>query len=271
MRNYPDYIIEQSEIDAPVYGQVAEYTIPHSIPYFNSDNYTGGSSYPSNALESQNAIQTPLIGGGSKLKTKLAEDVKKLFIRDMKRLLPKKTVKKIEEVYEKHKKEIQMFMGDVIMDKMVGGSYHGGAVECGENQYKSGDKCYDKEKRQTGKFDKTKFIEEQKLESKKNIADAPLVAPKPKAPTIVKDTVDDANKNVVVIPQAKDSEKSEDGFIDKFKTAVTPPERGYIFGTDESDLSDPRAWVDSVASIAVATARGVETVFEALDPFSWFL
>ena len=290
MRNYPDYIIEQTEIDAPVYGQVAEYTIPHPIPYFGSETYSGGASYPSNALESQESIKTPLyrknmldpkkestvfenskepiIGGSAKLKKKLKEDVKKLFMRDMKKKFTKKSAKQIEAVYKKHKAEIQSFITDVIVDEIRGGSYHGGA-ECGADQYKSGDKCYDKQQRQTGKFDKDKFLEEQKLESKKNIADAPIVAPKPIERKMVKDTVDDANKTITLIPQVSDADKS-DGFIDDFSKAVTPPDRGPIFNTTGDDISDPKAWIDTIANIAVGTAKGLETIWDALDPGSWF-
>jgi hypothetical protein len=75
-----------------------------------------------------------------------------------------------------------------------------------------------------------------------------------------KRTADAANP----LPQPKPQNKDEKNFFEKFATAVTPEESGPIFGTDESDLTDPRAWVDSAANIFLGTARGVATIFDAL-------
>jgi hypothetical protein len=75
-----------------------------------------------------------------------------------------------------------------------------------------------------------------------------------------KRTADAANP----LPQPKPQNKDEKNFFEKFSAAVTPEESGPIFGTDESDLSDVRAWVDSAANIFLGTARGVATIFDAL-------
>ena len=278
MTGYPSYIIKQEEMDAPVYGQPAMYSISQPVPFYESNTLSGGGScggsYPYVALEEQHAIQTPLyrknmldpksesspvygnskspmMGGAvsKKMKKKLTEEVKKLFIRDMKKKYPNQTVKKIKDVYKKNKKKIENHMTEIIADNfMMAGA-------CGSNQYQSGSECYDKQERQSGPFDRDKFFEEQKVESDRNLADAPLVAPKPFAVgREVRDNTDKSNENFVVIPQSDDADSGD----------------GPIYGTDGTDLSDPKAWLDTVANIALGTAKGVKTVWDVLNPFSWF-
>jgi hypothetical protein len=66
------------------------------------------------------------------------------------------------------------------------------------------------------------------------------------------------------MPSPKPQPKNEKDFFSKFSAAVTPSESGPIFGTSGSDITDPRDWIDTIGSIALGTARGVESIFDAL-------
>ena len=43
-----------------------------------------------------------------------------------------------------------------------------------------------------------------------------------------------------------------------------------IFGTDGSDITDPKAWADTLYNIGRGTATGIKNIFDALSPLSWF-
>ena len=186
---------------------------------------------------------------------------KEMFLRDMKRRFPNISDKRIMEVFEKNKSDIKSLVTDAIVDMM---EVRGGA-DCGPNQYTSGDRCFDKQPRME-KFDKDQFFMEKKREadSKDRKDDgsvmAPLARPLPSKDMGTKTSADPANP----LPNPKPQDNSEKNFVDKFSAAVTPSEKGPIFGTDGRDISDPKAWVDSLANIFVSTADGVGTIFSAL-------
>ena len=186
---------------------------------------------------------------------------KEMFLRDMKRRFPNISDKRIMEVFEKNKSDIKSLVTDAIVDMM---EVRGGA-DCGPNQYTSGDRCFDKQPRME-KFDKDQFFMEKKREADaKDRKDdgsvmAPLARPLPSKDMGTKTSADPANP----LPNPKPQDNSEKNFVEKFSAAVTPSEKGAIFGTDGRDISDPKAWVDSLANIFVSTADGVGTIFEAL-------
>ena len=198
-------------------------------------------------------------------KKMLTKSVRELFIRDMKKLKPSATEKKIMEIFSKHKKEILGRAGDAIIDMlfMRGGAHYGGQV-CNEDEFRSGDKCYKKQERMD-KFDRDAFLAAQKKEKDENVR-KPDAGPVPSMSADTKPTADAANALPAPMPQDKDERE----FVDKFSSAITPGDRGSVFGTDKSDLADPRAWVDTIADIAKGTVDGLATIFEALDPMSWF-
>jgi len=198
-------------------------------------------------------------------KKMLSKKVRDLFIRDMKKLKPNATEKKIIKIFNEHKKEILGRAGDAIIDMlfMRGGAHYGGQV-CDEDEFRSGDKCYKKQERMV-KFDRDAFLAAQKKEADENVR-KPDAGPVPSMSTETKPTADAANP----LPAPKPQDKDEREFVDKFSAAITPGDRGSVFGTDKSDLSDPRAWVDTIVDIAKGTVDGVATIFEALDPMSWF-
>ena len=193
-----------------------------------------------------------------KLITELTKD---LFIRDMKKKYPRRSLKEIKSAYQKYKKDIESIMTDAIVDSM---KIRGGA-DCAANQYSSGDRCYNKQERPDN-FDRNKFDAEQKRQAASNQRkdDGMVKMPDPiattKLDTTTRRTIGPANP----MPSPKPQPKNEKDFVSKFSAAVTPPDSGPIFGTDGSDITDPRAWVDTIGNIAVGTFKGVESIFDAL-------
>ena len=193
-----------------------------------------------------------------KLITELTKD---LFIRDMTKKYPRRSLTQIKSAYKKFKKDIESIMTDAIVDSM---KIRGGA-DCAANQYSSGDKCYNKESRPDN-FDRTKFDAEQKrqMASNQRRDDGLVKMPDPivttKLDTRTRSFANPANP----MPSPKPQPKNEKDFVSKFSAAITPPDSGAIFGTDGSNISDPKAWVDTIANIAVGTFKGVESIFDAL-------
>ncbi len=183
-----------------------------------------------------------------------------MFIRDMSRKYPKVSKEKILDAFKRYKDDIFAVMTDAILDAM---KMRGGKM-CGPDEFRSGDRCYKKQSRPE-KFDRDQFFAEQKRQADaKERKDDGTVKPN-EAPVVMeqretKRTADPA----MPLPAPKPQDKTEKNFFEKFAIAVTPEESGPIFGTDETDLSDPRAWVDSAANIFLGTARGVGTIFSAL-------
>jgi hypothetical protein len=193
-----------------------------------------------------------------KLITELTKD---LFIRDMTKKYPKKTGKQIRSAYEKYKKDIHSIMTDAIIDSM---QIRGG-TDCAANQFKSGDKCYNKQERPEN-FDRDKFFADQKRQSdsKERKDDGMVKMPDP----IATSKLDKNTRSVIgpanPMPEPKPQPKNEKDFLSKFSAAVTPNESGPVFGTDGTDITDPKAWIDTIGSIALGTARGIESIFDAL-------
>ena len=183
-----------------------------------------------------------------------------MFIRDMARLYPEVSPKKIIEAYNKHKSDIRSIVTDAIIDAM---EIRGGAV-CGDDQYSSGDRCYNKQPR-PDKFDRDEFFAEQRREADaKKYREDGMVKPND-APVL---TLDMSTKRTadpaMPLPAPEPQDKNTKDFVDKFSASVTPPESGPIFGTDGRDISDPKAWVDTAANIFIGTAEGVGTIFKSL-------
>ena len=205
--------------------------------------------------------------GGKKQKMKSAKemlkmDVKSLFFRDMKRIT-KKSLEQIEKIYKQNKTDIEARATDAIIEMMLmtGGAHYGGAVICKDNEFRSGDKCYRKKSRAEVSIKPKPVMSAEMMKAPVLMPDA---SPLPLATTETKPTADAANP----LPDPKPQNKDERNFVEKFSAAVTPPDRGPIFGTDGSDISDPKAWIDTLGNIAVGTAQGVKTIFdEFIDLF----
>ena len=220
------------------------------------------SAYPYGYQMNEKAMRQDDIGGGKTKTPKqmLKQITRTMFIRDMSRKYPEVPRKKIVAAFEKYKDDIFSIMTDAILDTM---KMRGGQM-CGPDEFKSGDRCYKKQARPE-KFDRDEFFAEQKRQADaKEKRDDGMVKPN-EAPVVkeereTKRTADPAMPMHAPKPQNKD----EKNFFEKFAAAVTPEESGPIFATDETDLSDPRAWVDSAANIFLGTARGVATIFESL-------
>ena len=193
-----------------------------------------------------------------KLITELTKD---LFIRDMTKKYPRRSLKEIKSAYQKYKKDIESIMTDAIVDSM---KIRGGA-DCAANQYSSGDRCYNKQERPDN-FDRTKFDAEQKRQAAANERrdDGMVKMPDPIATTKLDTTTRSFASPANPMPAPKPQPKNQKDFVSKFSAAITPPDSGAVFGTDASDISDPRAWVDSIANIAMGTFKGVESIFSAL-------
>ena len=204
-----------------------------------------------------------LMGGRVKKDPKklITELTKDLFIRDMTKIYPRRSLKEIKSAYKKYKKDIESIMTDAIIDSM---KIRGGA-DCAANQYSSGDRCYNKQPRPDN-FDRTKFDAEQKRQAASNQRrdDGMVKMPDPiataKLDTSTRSFANPANP----MPSPKPQPKNEKDFVSKFSAAITPPDSGAIFGTDGSDITDPRAWIDTIYNIAMGTAKGVESIFSAL-------
>jgi len=205
-----------------------------------------------------------MYGGKKSAKEMLKSDVKSLFLRDMKRIT-KKSVAEIEKIYKKHKSDIEARATDAILDMIMmrGGAHCGGelqlrqgGVACKDDEYMSGDRCYRKKSRSEVSIKPTTDI------LSKERSEAPVLKPEagplPSMSSETKPTADAANP----LPDPKPQGKDERDFFEKFSASVTPPDRGPVFGTDGTDISDPKAWVDTLANIAVGTAQGVATIFE---------
>jgi len=219
------------------------------------------SAYPYGYQMNEKAMRQDKIGGKAKSpKQMLAKLTKDMFVRDMSRKYPKVSKEKILDAFKRYKDDINAIMADAILDTM---KMRGGTM-CGPDEFKSGDRCFKKQARPE-KFDRDKFFAEQKRQAEdKERKDDGMVKPN-EAPVVkeqmeTKRTVDPA----MPLPQPKPQNKDEKNFFEKFATAVTPEESGPIFGTDETNLADVRAWVDSAANIFLGTARGIATIFDAL-------
>ena len=183
-----------------------------------------------------------------------------MFIRDMMRIFPNKSKKQIINAYDKNKNDIRSIVTDAIVD-MIG--IRGGA-DCGVNQYKSGDRCYDKQVRMKD-FNRDKFFADQKKEASSRERKDDGNVERPQANPIATPTRDMIDTRVSnPLPDPKPQTKREDDFAEKFGKAVTPSESGPFFGTDGSDISDPKAWADTLGNIFVGTARGVSSIFDAI-------
>ena len=206
--------------------------------------------------------QKQISGGKVKKSPKqlIKELTKDMFIRDMMRLFPNKSKKQIMDAYDKNKNDIRSIVTDAIVDMI---DIRGGA-ECGINQYKSGDRCYDKQPRMQD-FNRDKFFAEQKKNASARERKDDGSVERPQANPIAmpsRDMIDTRVSNP--LPNPKPQTKREDDFAEKFSKAVTPSESGVFFGTDGSNISDPKAWADTLGNIFVGTARGVETIFSAI-------
>tara|TARA_R110002074_G_scaffold390240_1_gene574045 strand:- start:2527 stop:3624 length:1098 start_codon:yes stop_codon:yes gene_type:complete len=208
-------------------------------------------------------LATKQMRGGKAKKTPkqmLVQLTKDLFIREMGKKYPKVPTKKIIEAYEKNKGDIRAIVTDMIIDSM---EIRGG-ITCGPGEYASGERCYKKEAR-PDTFDRDKFFSDQKRDaaSKERRDDGFTKqndAPELSVDVSTKLSSDDA----MPLPAPKPQQKDEKGFVDKFAASITPPDSGPIFGTDAQDISDPKAWVDSLANIFIGTASGISTIFDAL-------
>ena len=204
-----------------------------------------------------------LMGGRVKKDPKklITELTKDLFIRDMTKIYPRRSLKEIKSAYQKYKKDIESIMTDAIIDSM---KIRGGA-DCAANQYSSGDRCYNKQPRPDN-FDRTKFDDEQKRQAAANQRkdDGLVKMPDPIATTKLDTSTRSFANPANPMPSPKPQPKNEKDFVSKFSAAITPPDSGAIFGTDGSDISDPRAWIDTIYNIAMGTAKGVESIFSAL-------
>lgn len=201
-------------------------------------------------------------GGKSKKTPKemLKQLTKDMFIRDMGRKYPDVPVKKIMAAYETHKRDIRSIVTDAIVDSM---QIRGGAA-CGPDEFASGDRCFKKQARPDN-FDRDKFFADQKgAVAAKERKDDGMVKPNA-APVLSEDMATKRTADPAMpLPAPKPQDKNSKDFVEKFSAAVTPPDSGPIFGTDGSDITDPKAWVDTLGSIFIGTAQGVESIFSAL-------
>tara|TARA_R110002096_G_scaffold197079_2_gene380292 strand:- start:488 stop:1078 length:591 start_codon:yes stop_codon:yes gene_type:complete len=191
----------------------------------------------------------------------LKELAKNMFVRDMVNKFPDVSKKKIIDLYNKRKNDIFSILTDAIVDAM---QIRGGA-DCAANQYKSGDRCYNKQERMTP-FVREEFFAEQKRQADaKQYRDNGMVKP---AEARTLPSIDSRTKPssdaAMPLPSPKPQDNSSKNFVEKFSAAVTPSESGPIFGTDGRDISDPKSWVDTAANIFIGTAEGVKSIFDAL-------
>ena len=194
-------------------------------------------------------------------KQMLKELAKNMFVRDMVNKFPDVSKKKIIDLYNKRKNDIFSILTDAIVDAM---QIRGGA-DCAANQYKSGDRCYNKQERMTP-FVREEFFAEQKRQADaKQYRDNGMVKP---AEARTLPSIDSRTKTssdaAMPLPSPKPQDNSSKNFVEKFSAAVTPSESGPIFGTDGRDISDPKSWVDTAANIFIGTAEGVKSIFDAL-------
>jgi hypothetical protein len=208
-------------------------------------------------------LSTKQIRGGQAKKTPkqmLVQLTKDLFIREMGKKYPEVPTKKIIAAYEKNIGDIRAIVTDMIIDSM---EIRGGA-DCGPGEYASGDRCFKKEAR-PDTFDRDKFFSDQKREADSKERRDDGFTKQNDAPAI---TVDSSTKRTadaaMPLPAPKPQDKNEKGFVDKFSASITPPDSGIIFGTDASDITSAKDWVDSLANIFIGTASGVSTIFNAL-------
>ena len=190
----------------------------------------------------------------------IKELTRDMFIRDMMRIYPNKSKKQIIEAYDKNKNDIRSIVTDAIVD-MIG--IRGGA-DCGVNQYKSGDRCYNKQVRMKD-FKSDKFFADQKKEALSRERKDDGNVERPQANPIATPTRDMIDTRVAnPLPNPKPQTKREDDFVEKFVKAVSPRESGPFFGTDGTDITDPKHWLDTLGNIFIGTADGVGTIFSAL-------
>ena len=190
----------------------------------------------------------------------IKELTRDMFIRDMMRIYPNKSKKQIINAYDKNKNDIRSIVTDAIVD-MIG--IRGGA-DCGVNQYKSGDRCYNKQVRMKD-FKSDKFFADQKKEALSRERKDDGNVERPQANPISTPTRDMIDTRVAnPLPDPKPQTKREDDFVEKFVKAVSPRESGPFFGTDGTDITDPKHWLDTLGNIFIGTADGVGTIFSAL-------
>jgi hypothetical protein len=66
------------------------------------------------------------------------------------------------------------------------------------------------------------------------------------------------------------SSKSENrGVFEELVRPIIGEDRS-PFGTDGSDISDPRAWADTLYNIGRGTLTGLKSIFDVVSPLSWF-
>ena len=190
----------------------------------------------------------------------LVQLTKDLFIREMGKKYPEVPTKKIIAAYEKNIGDIRAIVTDMIIDSM---EIRGGA-DCASDEYKSGERCFKKEAR-PDTFDREKFFADQKREADAKERRDDGFTKQNEAPEL---SVDVSTKlssdDAMPLPQPKPQQKDEKNFVDKFSASITPPDSGIIFGTDATDITSVKDWVDSLAGIFVGTASGVSTIFDAL-------
>ena len=213
------------------------------------------------------------ICGGAQEKQQKPANVKKImskmvlevFIKYMKNLKPSLSIKEITEVYKKHKKDINDLMADAVINKI---KTRGGAVKCGDNQYSSGDKCYDKQVRPKV-FDRTPY------DIKNNMASDIYGNRINQLGTKVVPQMLMPRTSLALVPQITDTqstqnEKSENrGVFEELVRPIIGEDRS-PFGTDGSDISDPRAWADTLYNIGRGTLTGLKSIFDVVSPLSWF-
>ena len=213
-----------------------------SIYPYNEDKLIGGKQYSK-----------------EELKSILNKKVKQLFFRDVRKQKPSITDKKLEMVYTKHKKQIQTSATNAIVAFLTRGGCSGGIV-CPPDQYSDGDQCYDKTARMDV-FNRKDYIDNQTNQSKAN-ALKPVSTPL-SVVSGTKPSVDDPN------PPSSSVNDASSGAVEDFVKAITPPDKGIVFGTNMDDVGSLRDWIDTVATIGEKTVDGVVSVFKALDIFSW--
>ena len=278
MDNYKSFYAEEIPEHEPIDKPLKPFYGDNSTLYPHSGGVKDGGAYH---------------GGKSKKipKKSIIEMTKDLFIRDMKKKLPDVSLSKILEVYKKHKDKIEDTLLDAVIKLMVSGGqlecgpnqYKAGEKcytlrkefqtgpaktvqfkepkkepskekTCSADEFKSGDKCYKKEKKQTGQFDRKKYIEDH------NLALEPEVTPLKPIP----------KENKSEIAQVFDGPSVRKVTHPLY---VEPKYRGDgpIFGTNEGDLTDPRSYADAIANIAVKTFDGLKSVWDVVGPLAWFI
>ena len=215
--------------------------------------YPYGYQLAEKAMRGGKAKKTP--------KQMIAQLTRDMFIRDMSRKFPEVSRKKILAAYDKHKADIRSLVTDAIVDAI---EIRGG-VECGPNQYASGERCFTKQERPKD-FDRDKFFADQKsaAAAKERGDDGMVKSAEARTLPSIDSSTKPSSDAAMPLPAPKPQQKNEKDFVEKFSASITPPDSGPIFNTDGSDISDPRAWVDTLANIFVGTASGVETIFSAL-------